>query len=117
MSDGSLVVATTDPEQGTLRNIVNESGLRSLEVPDGVGGRFSVLSAVGLFSAAMCQIDIDSLLAGARDMDSRVSCEDFYKNPAAIGAAINYHFYNQGKKISVMMPYSYALKDLADWYR
>jgi glucose-6-phosphate isomerase len=50
-------------------------------------------------------------------MDKRVSCEDFYKNPAAINAAVNYHFYNQGKKISVMMPYSYALKDLADWYR
>jgi len=50
-------------------------------------------------------------------MDERVSCEDFYKNPAAINAAINYHFYNHGKKISVMMPYSFALKDLADWYR
>jgi len=88
-----------------------------LEVPRDVGGRFSVLSAVGLFSAAMCGIDIDSLLAGARDMDERVSCEDFYKNPAAIIAAVNYHFYNRGKRISVMMPYSYALKDWADWYR
>ena len=66
---------------------------------------------MGLFSAAMCGIDIDSLLEGARDMDKRVSAEDFYKNPAAINAAINYHFYNHGKKISVMMPYSYALKD------
>jgi glucose-6-phosphate isomerase len=88
-----------------------------LEVPRDVGGRFSVLSAVGLFSAAMCGIDIDSLLAGARDMDERVSCMDFYKNPAAIIAAINYHFYIRGKRISVMMPYSYALKDWADWYR
>jgi glucose-6-phosphate isomerase len=50
-------------------------------------------------------------------MDTRCKCEDFYKNPAAINAAINYHFYNHGKKISVMMPYSYALKDLSDWYR
>lgn len=113
----SQVVATTDAEKGTLRKIAADAGLRCLEVPQGVGGRFSVLSAVGLFSAAMCGIDIDSLLTGARDMDARVSCEDFYKNPAAITAAINYHFYNQGKKISVMMPYSYALKDLADWYR
>ena len=111
------VVATTDAKQGTLRKIADDSKLQCLEVPDGVGGRFSVLSAVGLFGAAMCGIDIDSLLAGARDMDERVSCEDFYKNPAAINAAINYHFYNQGKKISVMMPYNYALKDLADWYR
>jgi glucose-6-phosphate isomerase len=111
------VVATTDPKQGTLRKIATEDNLRHLEVPEGVGGRFSVLSTVGLFSAAMCGIDIDSLLKGARDMDIRVSCEDFYKNPAAINAAINYHFYNHGKKISVMFPYSYALKDLADWYR
>ena len=111
------VVATTDPKEGTLRKIADDGGLRCLEVPQGVGGRFSVLSAVGLFSAAMCGIDIDSLLKGARDMDARVSCEDFHKNPAVINAAINYHFYNRDKKISVMMPYSYALKDLADWYR
>ena len=111
------VVATTDPTQGTLRKIAGQDKLRCLEVPEGVGGRFSVLSAVGLFSAAMCGIDINSVLEGARDMDKRVSNEDFYKNPAAINAAINYHFYNHGKKISVMMPYSYALKDLADWYR
>jgi glucose-6-phosphate isomerase len=111
------VVATTDSRQGNLRKIADDADLRCLEVPDGIGGRFSVLSAVGLFSAAMCGIDIDSLLEGARDMDTRVKCEDFFKNPAAINAAINYHFYNHGKKMSVMMPYSYALKDLSDWYR
>jgi glucose-6-phosphate isomerase len=111
------VVATTDSRQGTLRKIAEDADLRCLEVPDGVGGRFTVLSAVGLFSAAMCGIDTDSLLEGARDMDTRVKCEDFKKNPAAINAAVNYHFYNNNKKISVMMPYSYALKDLSDWYR
>lgn len=111
------MVATTDLKQGTLRKIANENQLPTLEVPDGVGGRFSVLSDVGLFSAAMCGIDIDSLLEGARDMDKRVSNEDFYKNPAAINAAINYYFCSTGKRISVMMPYSYHLKDLADWYR
>ena len=111
------VIATTDPASGTLRKIADDANLRSLEVPDGVGGRFSVLSAVGLLSAAVCGIDIDSLLEGARDMDTRVSSEDFFKNPAAINAAINYHFYNRDKKISVIMPYSYHLKDLADWYR
>ncbi len=113
----SHVVATTDPQKGTLRKIATENQLPTLEVPEGVGGRFSVLSAVGLFMAAICEMDIDSLLGGARDMDKRVSSEDFYKNPAAINAAINYHFYNRGKKISVIMPYSYTLKDLADWYR
>src|SRR4030043_555016 len=111
------VIATTDPKKGTLRKIADIDKIECLEVPDGVGGRFSVLSAVGLFSAAMCGIDIDLVLAGARGMEVKVSNEDFYKNPAAINAAINYHYYNLGKKISVMMPYSYHLKDLADWYR
>jgi glucose-6-phosphate isomerase len=111
------VIATTDRKEGTLRKITDADGFKCMEVPDGVGGRFSVLSAVGLFSAAMCGIDIDSLLAGARDMDKQVSKENFYENPAALNAAINYHFYKAGKKNSVMMSYSYALKDLADWYR
>jgi glucose-6-phosphate isomerase len=111
------VVVTTDTKEGLLCRIADTDMLRPLEVPNGVGGRFSVLSAVGLFSAAMCGINIDQLLAGAADMDARVSCEDFLSNPAAINAAINYYFYNQGKKISVMMPYSFHLKDLADWYR
>jgi len=114
------IIATTDQKQGTLRTIVDKEGYRSLIVPDGVGGRFSVLSAVGLFSAAMCGIDIDALLAGAADMDAKASCENFKKNPAAINAAINHHFYTRdtrGKKNSVIMPYCYALKDMADWYR
>ena len=111
------VVATTDANAGTLRTIATEAKLRTLVVPDGVGGRFTVLSAVGLFSAAMCGIDIDSLLAGAAAMDERVSRENFTENPAAINAAINYHYYNNEKKNSVIMPYCYALKDMADWYR
>lgn len=111
------IITTTDANKGILRSIAKNAGIKSLIIPEGIGGRFSVLSAVGLFSAAMCGIDIDSLLEGARDMDTRVKCEDFYKNPAAINAAINYHFYNRGKRISVMMPYSYHLKDLSDWYR
>jgi len=111
------VVATTDAKAGTLRTIADSDKLQTLEVPDGVGGRFSVLSAVGLFSAAMCGINISQLLAGARDMDARVKTMRFLENPAAINAAINYHYYTHGKPISVMMPYRYALKDMADWYR
>ena len=111
------VVATTDTTSGTLRKIVDREGLTALEVPAGVGGRFSVLSDVGLFSAAMCGIDIEQLLAGARDMDARVKGEPLQENPAALYAAIQYGFYQKGKRLSVMMPYSYQLKDLSDWYR
>jgi len=111
------IVATTDAKAGTLRKITEQFGFKNLEVPDGVGGRFSVLSAVGLLSAAVCGIDIETLLAGAAEMDKKVSVTDFYKNPAAVNAAINWHYYNRRKNISVMMPYSYELKDFSDWYR
>jgi glucose-6-phosphate isomerase len=111
------IIATTDLKEGTLRKTADQFGLISLEVPQGIGGRFSVLSAVGLLSAAVCGIDIEQLLAGAAEMDKKVSQQSFYQNPAAVNAAINWHYYNRGKRISVMMPYSYALKDFADWYR
>ena len=111
------VVVTTDAKQGTLRRIVKEAGLRSLEVPDRVGGRFSVLSDVGLFSAAMCGIDIGEMLSGARLMDEVVKADGLLANPAALYAAIQYILYGKGKRLSVMMPYSYQLKDLGDWYR
>lgn len=76
-----------------------------------------MLSAVGLFSAAMCGIDVDALMDGARDMDKRVKEPDLLKNPAALLAAIHYTLMNKGKPMSVMMPYSTSLFYLADWYR
>ena len=111
------ILATTDPAGGTLRKICDEEGYRTLEVPDGVGGRFTVLSAVGLFSAAMCGIDIDALLEGARDMDKRLKDDDPLSNPASMLAAVHYLLNEKGKSISVMMPYSTALYSLADWFR
>jgi len=111
------ILATTDPKGGTLRDIANQEGYRSLEVPDGVGGRFSVLSAVGLFSAAMCGIDIDQLLEGAADMDKRVKGGDLFANPSAMIAAIHYLLDQRGKNMAVMMPYSTALYSCADWFR
>ncbi len=111
------IIATTDPEGGTLRDICNREGYRTLEVPPGVGGRFSVLSAVGLFSAGMCGIDIDALLAGAAEMDKRCKDADLMKNPAAMIAAINYLLDKKGKMMSVMMPYSSSLYSLGDWFR
>jgi glucose-6-phosphate isomerase len=111
------IIATTDPAGGTLRDICNREGYRTLEVPEGVGGRFSVLSAVGLFSAAMCGIDTDALLAGAADMDKRCKETDLLKNPAAMIAGLHYLLNKKGKSISVMMPYSTSLYSLGDWFR
>jgi len=111
------IVVTTDEAEGTMRKIVAQEGYRALIVPEGVGGRFSVLSAVGLLSAAMCGIDIDQLLAGAAAMDERVSDPDPAANPAARIAMIHYLYEQRGKPMHVMMPYSQQLRDLADWYR
>jgi glucose-6-phosphate isomerase len=111
------ILATTDPKGGTLRQIVGAEGYRTLEVPEGVGGRFTVLSAVGLFSAGMCGIDIEAILAGAAAMDKRLKDADVYKNPAALLAAIHYALDRKGKNISVMMPYATSLYYLGDWFR
>jgi glucose-6-phosphate isomerase len=112
------IVATTDTEKGTLHDIAQSDGYHMLPVPGSVGGRFSVLSPVGLFSAAMCGIDIDALLAGAAAMKQRVEVDDWRANPAAVLAAVKYlAFAAKGKPIHVMMPYSNRLYGLADWYR
>src|SRR5207249_10125735 len=103
------ILATTDPKGGTLREICNQEGYRTLEVPDGVGGRFSVLSAVGLFSAAMTGIDVDAMMKGCQDMDKRVKEAEVTKNPAAMLAAIHYLLNARGKVMSVMMAYSTSL--------
>src|SRR3954468_7467066 len=111
------ILATTDPAGGTLRKICDEEGFRTLEVPPGVGGRFTVLSAVGLFSAGMCGIDVEALLEGAAEMDKRLKDGDVMANPAALLAAIHYALDQKGKSIVVMMPYSSSLYSLADWFR
>lgn len=111
------ILATTDPAGGTLRKICDEEGFRTLEVPPGVGGRFTVLSAVGLFSAGICGIDVEALLEGAADMDKRAKEGDVLANPAAMLAVIHYLLNKKGKSISVMMPYSTSLYSCADWFR
>lgn len=112
------IVATTDPEKGTLHDIAKAEGFATLPVPGDVGGRFSVLSPVGLFSAAMCGIDIDALLAGADSCRQIVEVMDLMQNPATILAAIKYIMFTaKGKSMHVMMPYSNRLYMLADWYR
>ena len=114
----SRIVATTDMDRGTLNGIARTEGYSMLPVPPDVGGRFSVLSPVGLFSAAMCGVDIKQMLAGAAAMQQRLANANFVDNPAMILAAIKYVAYKaKGKSMHVMMPYSNRLYMLADWYR
>lgn len=112
------IVAITDPEKGTMRSICDREGYATLPVPEGVGGRFSVLSPVGLFSAAMCGVDIEALLAGAADMDRRCASPSLAENPAAVLASLLVSLArDKGKAVHVMLPYSDALFLLADWWR
>lgn len=112
------VVACTDPAKGTMRQICEKEGFTTLPVPDGVGGRFSVLSPVGLFSAAMCGIDIDGLLNGAADIDKVCTNPEVTKNPAAMLATLLVELgTTKGKTNHVLMPYANSLYYLADWYR
>jgi len=107
------IVIITDPEKGPLREIVKE-GFSSFSVPPNVGGRYSVLSPVGLVPAALLGIEIDALLAGAQAMSKR--CESL-ANPAYLFALTHYLLMQRGKTIHVMFPYAYALRGIADWWR
>ncbi len=108
---------TTDPAKGLLNQIAGEYPIKCFRIPPGVGGRFSVLSPVGLVSAAIAGTDIKKLMDGAAKMAAICDKENLSENPAFLYAAIHYLYMQRGKNISVMMPYSNKLSDLADWYR
>jgi len=111
------LVVTTDAEKGVLREVVRREGYRSFVVPDGVGGRFSVLSPVGLVSSALVGIDIKGLLAGAAAMDEVCREAAFRENPALLHAACQWLLHERKHKpIAVTFSYSHRLRDTADWY-
>ncbi len=111
------VVATTDKRTGILRQIAEQEGYKTFVVPDDVGGRFSVFSAVGLLPLALVGIDIEAVVNGIKDMDLALKNTDINENIAAQNALIHYLMdTKKGKNISVMMPYSSRLKYVADWY-
>jgi glucose-6-phosphate isomerase len=111
------IIVTTDRKKGALRKIADEAGYPSFEVPDGVGGRFSVLTPVGLLPAALLGMNIRALLAGAGTMDKRLSRAELMENPAYLGAVLHWIAYGAGRPLSVMFAYSDQLYLLADWYR
>jgi glucose-6-phosphate isomerase len=109
---------TTDPEKGVLRRIADQEGIATLPVPAGVGGRFSVFSAVGLLPAALVGIDIAALLAGAAAMDERCRTPELHANPAGLFATLQYLADTARQApVHVMMPYSDRLYSVADWFR
>lgn len=107
----------TDPEMGPLREIVQQEKITNFEVPAGVGGRYSVLSPVGLFPAACVGIDIAELLAGARTIDERSQTSDLWTNPPYLAGILAYLMTTQrAKSIRTLMPYSEALESYTEWF-
>ena len=111
------IVATTDKRTGILRQIAEQEGYKTFVVPDDVGGRYSVFSAVGLLPFALVGIDIDEITTGIKDMDLMLKNPDIFHNIAAQNALVHYLMDTKlGKNITVMMPYSSKLKYVADWF-
>jgi len=111
------MLAVTDAESGYLRQIADRDGLEWLPAPRGVGGRFSVLSAVGLLPASLCGVDVLGLLRGAAAMDKRTRTPLLFENPAYLLGALYYLADTMLKRnVLVMMPYASGLLDLAEWF-
>jgi glucose-6-phosphate isomerase len=116
---GAHFVFVTDPEKGALRKIANDERIAALDIPPMVGGRYSVLTPVGVLPAALVGIDTTQLLAGARDVAARCAAarDDLAQNPAGVFATLQYLADTKlGRHINVLMPYSDPLRDVADWF-
>ena len=112
------IVVTTDARWGALRELAEEEGLASLPVPRSVGGRFSVLSPVGMLPAALAGIDVEAVLAGAAAMADRCAGPDLATNPAGILATLLHAADSDGgARIQVFMPYADRLRGFAYWVR
>ncbi len=110
------MIATTDQAKGNLIKIAQQEGLKTFVIPDGVGGRFSEMTPVGLLGAAVCGIDIKEMIAGARYMDGLLQSENVMENMAYLDGALQYLCMENGINVSVMMPYADTLKYMSDWY-
>lgn len=109
---------TTDPEKGALRQIGEAEDIPMLAIPENVGGRFSVLSAVGLFPAAVCGVDPRELLAGAAAMEERCRTDVLAENPAGVLATLLHQAdRDQGRSVHVLMPYADRLGPVALWFQ
>ncbi|MBN1114575.1 MAG: glucose-6-phosphate isomerase [Oligoflexia bacterium] len=110
------IIMTTDPKSGALRPLEKSIGFETLEIPQNVGGRFSVLSDVGLFPSAFSGVDVDSLIKGAASVLETGTGKDMEKNPVLKYSLLKYLYCQKGFMNSVMMPYSTKLFELSAWY-
>lgn len=111
------IICTTDPESGSLRQIADREGYRTLPVPGNVGGRFSVLTEVGMLSATAAGIDVNGLWKGAAAENDAFWKKTPMQNVPMLFATLQYLHYLDGKALSVMMPYVGRLSLVGAWYR
>ena len=113
-----VIVAVTDAKRGAARTCADKEGYKSFVIPDNVGGRFSVLTPVGLLPIACAGFDVKKLVEGAQDMEKACGCDvPFEENPAAQYAAVRNGLYEAGKKIEIMVNYQPKLHFVSEWWK
>lgn len=110
------IIATTSANKGNLIKLAKQHSFETFYIDEGVGGRFSVLSPVGLLPAAVLGINIKQLLLGASEMNEHCKENNLFDNPALALSGLHYLAMNKGKNICVMMPYADSLRFVSDWY-
>ncbi|MDE6670723.1 MAG: glucose-6-phosphate isomerase [Ruminococcus sp.] len=110
------IFATTDKARGTLKNLADAEGYETFVIPDDVGGRFSVLTAVGLLPIAVAGCDIDALMAGARKAQNDF-CADFDNNDCYKYAALRNILYRKGKSVEMLVSYDPSFVMMSEWYK
>ncbi len=112
------IVVITDAKKGALRTLADNEGYKSFIIPDNVGGRYSVLTPVGLLPIATAGIDIRNLIQGAQDIERATNENSSYElNLPAIYAVVRNELYNRGKKIEIMINYNPKLYYFAEWWK
>ena len=112
-----VIVAVTDAKKGAARVTADKEGYKSFIIPDNVGGRFSVLTPVGLLPIAVAGVDIDQLVEGARKMEEVCANENMMENPAALYAATRNELYQSGKKIEILVNFQPKLHYFMEWWK
>jgi glucose-6-phosphate isomerase len=111
------IYATTDKARGALKTLANEEGYESFVIPDDVGGRYSVLTAVGLLPIAVSGANIEEMMRGAADASRDFGKSELEENPAYQYAAVRNILYNKGKTIEMLINYEPALQYFAEWWK
>lgn len=111
------IFATTDQKRGALKQMASEEGYESFVIPDDIGGRYSVLTAVGLLPIAVAGIDIDEMMAGAQEGHSLYLPNSLEKNPCYQYAALRNIFYRQGKNVELLVSYEPSLQYFSEWWK